>query len=852
MTFPLDSPSALGSPARPEALPEVEVTAPLAGRERGIARRYAFLVCGIALFLLATSGAIEMGFEYREARLGIEALQSAQADAGASQIASFLDTIELDVRDVAKLPWGRAGLGDRALRAECHRLMQLVPALTDVQAVQADGRERVFVSRREVDRVGGGRVVPAPDLLAVSAARPVRYSDTFFREDLTPAMRIAVWNGEGAIVATVDLRLLGEALGRLRVGAGGSAWVVDRRGTLIAHPRATEMLRELDLAAFDPVARARRAAEAMPQASDARMLTLGRDPPVPRRRGIDETAIRSGEWRVLPLGDTVGLEGGEVIATAASIDAPGWLLVVQQPRSEALGPALATLRRTLLLIAGGGLVALATGVWFARRMAAPIVTLRRAAHRIAEGDLGATILIDTGDEVEALGRDFNRMAARLRESYSGLEAKIAVRTAELSEARDALQTRAAEVDALNEQLQEQVQELALRKDQAERANAAKSRFLATASHDLRQPMHSISLLIGLLRERVALADPAGLAGMIQSSVDTMERLFGSLLDISRLDAGAVQPRWQEVDLDVLLERLDRTWAPQAQARGLRWVVHRPAHPVRLHTDPDLLERILSNLVSNALRYSVRGGVVVGSRPRGRVRRLEVADTGPGISPDLHDAVFEEFFRAAPAGDAADKGLGLGLSIVRRSAAILGHSVALRSLVGRGTVVSVDVPLSDTPTLNGTRDTEPDEADAAMPAQVSATLTGAFVLVVDDDDMNLRALADVLRGAGCLVATATSADQAVAALDAHLRAPDLLICDLQLDGGGTGLDAISRVRKRLDDPVLPALLLTAQVDLEPATASAARDMAVPMHIKPIGVRRLLLEAAKSLGTGAAQP
>src|ERR1700748_3234628 len=137
---------------------------PLPGVEprRGIARRYAVLVCGIALLLLAVSGALEMALQYHEARAQIEALQAAQADAAAGQIASFLDTIERDVRDAAKLPWGRRGFGDDVMRAECLRLMQLVPAVTDVQALDADGRERVFVSRRDPDRMGDRRLVDAP------------------------------------------------------------------------------------------------------------------------------------------------------------------------------------------------------------------------------------------------------------------------------------------------------------------------------------------------------------------------------------------------------------------------------------------------------------------------------------------------------------------------------------------------------------------------------------------------------------------------------------------------------------------------------------------------------------------
>jgi signal transduction histidine kinase/CheY-like chemotaxis protein len=442
------------------------------------------------------------------------------------------------------------------------------------------------------------------------------------------------------------------------------------------------------------------------------------------------------------------------------------------------------------------------------------------------------------------------MASRLRESYAGLETKVAERTAQLSEARDSLQARAAEVDALNTRLIQQVDELALRRDEAERANAAKTRFLATASHDLRQPMHSISLLIGLLRERIEGDEPASLAEMVQTSVDSMERLFGSLLDISRLDAGAVSPRVEDVDVAVLLERLERTWAPQAQARRLRLRVHRPRARLRVRTDPALLERIVGNLVSNAIRYTARGGVLVAARRRGDACRLEVRDTGRGIPDDCRDAVFEEFFRVDTPGETAEKGLGLGLSIVRRSAAILGHRVGLQSRVGRGSTFCVDVPLSE-PAGPGPWTAE-DAGDGSDAAADVASLSGVFVLVVDDDATNRRALAGVLGDCGCLVAVAGSADEAVATLDQHLRMPDLVIADYQLGRGATGLEAIARVRAQAEEAI-PALLLTAQTDADEAIRDEAARLGVSLLHKPMGARRLLREAVDALrlrATGAA--
>jgi signal transduction histidine kinase len=403
--------------------------------------------------------------------------------------------------------------------------MQLLPAITDLQVIDTLGRERLSVSRREDDRTDSLQRVDEPGLLPVTAALPLRYGRTFHREDLSPMMRMAVFDGSSAIVATVDLRLLGEVVSRLRIGKQGAAYIVDASDVLIAHPHPTEVLRRPDLRGFDAVRRAR--------------------------------AAHWTQDATLALSDTQDLEGRPVIATAARIEAPGWLLIVEQPRTEALRPVLEALVRTGLLVALGGVAAVVAGVLFARRMAAPIVTLRRATARIAGGDLSSPIEVHSRDEIEDLAHDFNLMAAHLRESYAGLEAKVAERTTQLSEARDKLALRAAEVNSLNERLVDQLGQLAKRRDEAERASAAKTRFLATASHDLRQPMHSISLLVGVLHDRMVDREARAIAGKVQASVSTMEGLFGSLLDISKLDAGAVRPEITEFPLAALFARVEQ-------------------------------------------------------------------------------------------------------------------------------------------------------------------------------------------------------------------------------------------------------------------------------------------------------
>ena len=745
---------------------------------RPLSRRYATWMCGLTLSLLLLSGASESYFGYQESLERIEAVQQAQAEGAASEISAYLGVIEAGVRDVAKLPWWRQGFGATQGREEFYRLMQLAPAITDLQSVTPEGQELLFASKHAPDRWNSRLRIEEPELARVTGHDEIRHGHTFFRDGHLPTLRIAAFDGQGAIVATVDLRLLSEVTARLRAGEGGIAYIVDAEGLLIAHPQSTTALRRLDLSRSEAVVRAR--------ASTHSSILL---------RGLA----------------TQDLQGRPVIVTAVAIPTTGWIVFTEQLRSEALKPAWATLQRTLAFMALGGAAALLAGIAFARFMAAPIVKLRQATARIAAGDLSTTLRVHRNDEIEDLAQDFNQMVLRLRELYANLEAKVADRTAQLSEARDVLAARAEELTQL--------------KDEAERANAAKTRFLAAASHDLRQPMHSISLLVGVLRTRLTEPAQLDLADKVQSSVTTMENLFGNLLDISKLDAGAVHAHIEDVDLGWLLERAAQTWAPQAHEKGLSLRVRPGRWLVR--GDATLLERIVGNLLANAIRYTRRGGVLVGCRRRGATCELQVWDTGPGIPAEHREAIFEEFFRIGTPGAGQEKGLGLGLSIVRRCVHLLDYTVSVASREGRGSVFSVTMPLA--PGRPAGHDTSP-----AVQAPLQA-LEGNFIVVVDDEATNREAVRDALLAAGCHVVIAASAQEALAELRGHLRSPDLILTDYQLGSSGDGLAAIQQLRAFYDESI-PALVVTANTDTRlPAQAAA---LGAGLLHKPVGLQRLL--------------
>lgn len=768
-------------------------------RRHSIAHRYATLLCGATLALLLTSGALEMYFGFGEAREHIAALQASQAERAAQEIESYLSRIDKGLSDLARMPWGQAGFDDAMRRDEFYRLMHQVPAITDLQVIDAQGRERLYVSKRDDDRLGSLRPVEEPLLSATGGASP-RYGRTFFPDGMSPAVRVAVGRGDDVIVATVDLRLLDETIEHLRVGGRGLAYIVDAHDRLIAHASPTEVLRQPDLSHFDAVQRMRSAASA------------------------------GQSWSATI--DTVDLQGRPVIASAARVAAPDWLLVIEQPRAEAMRPVIATLERTIALIAVGGILAVGAGVLFGRQMAAPIVALRRATGRISGGDLASSIEIHSGDEIEDLASDFNQMAADLRESYAGLEAKVVERTLQLSEARDRLQARAAEIDELNARLMSQLLELEARRDEAERANVAKTRFLATASHDLRQPMHSISLLVTVLRDRLEGPELLLLAGKIQASVATMEELFGSLLDISKLDAGAMRPDVDDVDLGRLFARIEQTWGLQAIEKGLVLRVR----PTRLivRSDSALLERIVGNLVSNAIRYTRTGRIVVAARRRGANCIVQVVDTGRGIAEQHLEAIFEEFYRIDSPDGSGGRGLGLGLSIVQRGSQLLGHGLRVRSRPDHGSMFELEMPRG----TDGRRSTGPLVDDT----QGVDDIAGAFVVLVEDDEDNRLALANLLLNWRCHVLAAASVDEALVQSREHLRVPDLIVTDYQLKTGGDGFEVFKRMREYHEEDI-PALMLTANTDAE--LGARARGLRAVLLHKPVGGARLLQAALQAM-------
>jgi signal transduction histidine kinase len=367
------------------------------------------------------------------------------------------------------------------------------------------------------------------------------------------------------------------------------------------------------------------------------------------------------------------------------------------------------------------------------------------------------------------------------------------------------------------------------------ASEHKSRFLAAASHDLRQPLHALGLFVAQLRGHMKSAEGGRLIDRIDAAVTGMNELFNALLDISKLDAGALDASIAEFPVAELLERIESTFATAAHEKGLAFDLVPSRGWVR--SDPILLGRIVSNLVSNAVRYTASGAVLVGCRRRGSALRIEVWDTGPGIPEEHRRNIFGEFYRLADGGNQG--GLGLGLAIVERLCNLLGHRIELRSTLGKGSRFSVTVPMAEAQARSKPGQSAPATMDVSR---------GKLVVVIDNDRLVLDGMGGLLRSWGCRVVTAATADAALADLDADAR-PDLIIADYRLAGEQSGIAAIAQLRSAYG--AVPAFLMSG--DLAPDRLRESRDSGHHLLYKPVRpmtLRAMMSQLLKNGNAGSA--
>ncbi len=379
-------------------------------------------------------------------------------------------------------------------------------------------------------------------------------------------------------------------------------------------------------------------------------------------------------------------------------------------------------------------------------------------------------------------------------------------------------------ERLLEALERERQEVLFARDRAEAANRAKSQFLAAASHDLRQPLHALSLFSATLMLRAADATTSEIAGHINKALASLATLVDSLLDVSKLDAGAVRPELQRVSVKALIERIEADYRPVAREKGLTFRIA-PAE-AQIETDPVLLERLLRNLIDNAFKYTAAGSVSLDAELDEGTVCISVRDTGPGIPESERERIFEEFYQIGnPERDRA-KGLGLGLAIVRRLALLLGLEVQLESQPGHGSCFAVTLPR-----INGNGGAQ--LLRRLPPEDEASALSGVKVLVLDDEPSVRVGTRALLESWGCRVAACSGLVEAQQLLDTYAPEVDVIVADFRLAQNENGIDTVHRLRARLGS--VPAMIVSG--DTAPERLRAAQASGLPFLHKPVSAEEL---------------
>jgi len=625
--------------------PGADASAQPAARERRRGRllRNYFLISFVLLSGgLLTSGLWEIYFRYQEIHENIAHRQQEAAAGAAFRLGQFIQETHRSVtaatrsREVTK-----AGLSSN-FKFELERLLLITPAITEAVALDGNGIVRARASRLRTVLPEDQRDFSAS--LAFQQARrgQAHFGAAHFVGNSEPFVAIAVpiehMAGEvvGVLLAQMSLIYVGEnVVAHLADGETGYAYVVSRAGDLLAHPRVNLVLQRRNITHLEQVGAALSSAAA----------------------GVSSKGTL-----------TRNLAGEQVFSSYAAIADLDWVVFVERSAEEVYRPLYASIRRTAALLLVGLGMAMLASLLVARRILKPLQTLRHGVQRLGSGHLAYRLQVKTGDELELLADEFNRMSARLQEAYTGLEHKVAERTQELV--------------ALNQQLEE--------------ANRLKSQFLANVSHELRTPMNAIIGFTRLVMRKTEGQIPPLQHANLQKvliSADHLLHLINGLLDLSKIEAGRMEVSPVRFELRELIQAATATVEPLLKPDRVRFVAEIDPDLPPLYTDRDKLKQVVLNLLSNAVKFTDEGVIKVAAWRAGDRLKVAVSDTGIGMPREALDYIFEEFRQVDMSSTRRHGGTGLGLAIVRKLARLLGGEVTAESELGKGSTFTVTLPFN---------------------------------------------------------------------------------------------------------------------------------------------------------------
>jgi len=611
------------------------------GNRRGRLLRHYFLlsVLSIAGALIA-SGVLETYFRYRESIEQLAFQQREAANVAALKIQTLIHDIETAMNAATKYQNAGGQETTPDYEFELKKLFYLAPAITEASIIGMDGIALAHISRsRAVSADAKGNSFASPAFQKAIQGQSYFGPVYFVRESepyMTVALPIERYAGRvvGVLQAEVNLKYVWEIISAIKRGRAGYAYAVTRAGDLVAHPDMSMVLQHRKVTQLDQV------------------------------KAAFDPALGLAQIKAVVA---TNLSGDRVFSSYALIPILDWAIIVEQPVGEAYEPLYASMLRTSSLLLVGLVVALLASLFVARRVLGPLELLRKGTERIGGGDLDFRLNIKTGDEIEALADEFNKMTERLSEAQAGLEHKVAERTIALTVA--------------NEKLED--------------ANKHKSKFLANVNHELRTP---VSAIIGygrlILRETEGKIPPLQKENL-KDLLNNAERLLvqiDSLLDFAKIEAGKIELHVEPVKIQEVVYGAISTIEPTLDKNVVRLICDIPPEIATIYTDGEKLRQIILNLVGNAAKFTDRGEIKISACQENGDFKLAVADTGIGIDQADLNRIFEEFDRGRLSSDGAYRGTGLGLAIVKRLVEVLGGSVIAESEVGKGSTFTVTLPV----------------------------------------------------------------------------------------------------------------------------------------------------------------
>ena len=596
--------------------------------------KYTAVVVALVAAAVVSVGLTELYFSYQDSKRALTRVERDQAFSAAASIEQRMQDVvgELDALAQPTVETGKAGLIER--KQAFHGLFLRDKLISELSYLDASGRERVRASPLKLDRVNSGRDFSGAEEFVRARSQQRYFGGVYFQRRSQPHMTISVAEpgGRGVVVAEIDLSFVTQIVERARIGTAGYAYAVDPRGLLITHPNVDLVLRRTSFASLPQV----RAALAAPAQDPDDAVTVGRDS-----------------------------DGTKVLSAYQTIESLGWRVFVEEPLSEAFAPIEEAIWRTALLLVAFLLLAIATGVFLARRLVRPIESIQAAAAKIGSGALDQRIEIATNDELGALAEEFNRMAAKLQESHASLEQRVHERTQELASA---------------------IAELDLKSRELETASRHKSEFLANMSHELRTPLNAILGFSQVLREELfgeLNEKQKEYVDDILSSGSHLLSLINDVLDLSKVEAGQVKLEVAPFSLQEALEHGVVMMRERALNLGVQVTLVSDPNVGLVAGDERRVRQVIYNLLSNAVKFTPTGGAV-GVRAmqvNGEVR-VSVTDTGPGIAEEDLERIFEEF-QQTDAGVEKREGTGLGLALSKRLVELHGGRIWVDSELGKG-------------------------------------------------------------------------------------------------------------------------------------------------------------------------